>query len=65
MKLRCFFPPFELHACIHVSYDVSEMILNNIYMKSSDAKASKCQLKFSYKMIIFYQACIFKFSNFT
>jgi len=25
----------------------------NIYMKSSDAKASKCHLKFSSKMIIF------------
>jgi len=34
-------------------------------VKSSDAKASKCHLKFSSKMIIFYQACIFKFSNFT
>jgi len=37
-----------------------------IYMKSSDAKASKCHLKFSSLMIIFfYQTCIFKFSNFT
>jgi len=34
-------------------------------MKSSDAKVSKCHLKFSSKMIIFNQACIFKFSNFT
>jgi len=33
-------------------------------MKSSDAKASKCHLKFSSRMII-YQDCIFKFSNFT
>jgi len=32
-------------------------------MKSSDAKSSKCHLKFSSKMIIFYQACIFNFSN--
>jgi len=35
-----------------------------IYMKSSDAKASKCHLKFSSRMIIFYKACIFKFSDF-
>jgi len=35
------------------------------YMKSSDAKASKCHLKFSSLMIIFYQACIFKLSDFT
>jgi len=32
-----------------------------LYMKSSDAKASKCHLKFS----CIYQTCIFKFSNFT
>jgi len=36
-----------------------------IYMKSSDAKASKCYLKFSCLMMISYQTCIFKFSNFT
>jgi len=30
------------------------------YMKSSDAKASKCHSKFSSLMMIFYQACIFK-----
>jgi len=34
-------------------------------MKSSDAKASKCHLKFSSLMMIFYQTCMFKFSNFT
>jgi len=34
----------------------------NVNMKSSDAKASKCHLKFSDD---FYQTCIFKFSNFT
>jgi len=34
-----------------------------IYMKSSDAKASKCHLKFYSLMMIFYQTC--KFSNFT
>jgi len=51
-------------------------ILVEIYqhMKSSDAKASKCHLKFSSLMMIFiklvylssviYQTCIFKFSNF-
>jgi len=33
-----------------------------LYMKSSDAKASKCHLKF---FDHFYQACIFKFSDFT
>jgi len=33
------------------------------YMKSSDAKASKCHLKFSSDN--FYRTCIFKFSNFT
>jgi len=33
-------------------------------MKSSDAKASKCHLKFFFE-IHFYQACIFKFSDFT
>jgi len=32
-------------------------------MKISDAKASKCHLKFSSLMMIFYQTCIFKFSN--
>jgi len=32
------------------------------HMKSSDAKASKCHLKLNDH---FYQACIFKFSNFT
>jgi len=35
-------------------------------MKSSDAKASKCHLKFSSKMTIFIKLVrIFKFSNFT
>jgi len=34
----------------------------SVYMKSSDAKASKCHLKFSSLMMIFYQTCIFKFS---
>jgi len=44
-------------------------------MKSSDAKASKCHLKFYSLMKMpfeilffnddFYQTCIFKFSNFT
>jgi len=38
---------------------------SDIYMKSSDAKASKCHLKFSSLMMIFYQTCKFKFSNFT
>jgi len=36
-----------------------------VNMKSSDAKATKCHLKFSSKNDHFYQACIFKFSNFT
>jgi len=34
----------------------------NHYMKSSDAKASKCHLKFSSLMMIFIKL---KFSNFT
>jgi len=34
------------------------------HLKSSDAKASNCHLKFS-SNDHFYQACIFKFSDFT
>jgi len=39
---------------------------SKMYVKSSDAKASKCHLKFSSKMTIFIKLVrIFKFSNFT
>jgi len=41
------------------------MINTHTHMKSSDAKASKCHLKFSSLMMIFYQTWIFKFSDFT
>jgi len=34
-------------------------------MKSSDAKASKCHLKFSSRMIIFIKLVYLKISNFT
>jgi len=37
----------------------------HLEVKSSDAKASKCHLKISSLMMIFYQTCIFKFSDFT
>ncbi len=36
-----------IYIYIYISYIIT------IYMKSSDAKASKCCLKFSYKMSIF------------
>jgi len=35
------------------SCDTEDWSYDAVYMKSSDAKASKCHLKFSSKMIIF------------
>jgi len=53
---------FNIFVLLYFEQIISVLV---VYLKSSDAKASKCHLKFSSKMIIFYQACIFKFSNFT
>jgi len=41
-----------------------DLKMSKLKIKSSDAKASKCHLKFSL-LSYFYQTCIFKFSNFT
>jgi len=56
---------------VHIKYwfDLFKVTSGNLFnlhnMKSSDAKASKCHFKFSSLMMIFYQTCKFKFSNFT
>jgi len=53
--------------CYVLKYNVnviSYVRLCFLQLKSSDAKASKCHLQFSSRMIIFIKL-VFKFSNFT
>ncbi len=57
--------PCISHTSFYMICVTRRIYIYTVYMKSSDAKASKCRLKFSSKNEHFYQPPVCRFINFT